>query len=164
MYPIVLTHMDGAPVVVVGGGPVGERKVRGLLAVGAGIWVISPEATDQIQAWAEEGLIGWKKRIYRSGDLNGVALAFAATEHRAINMMVSRDAAAQGIFCNVVDAPDEGSFHVPAVHRSDGLLIAVSTGGEDPSLAVKVRDRIAAWLAGQPKNKEEPSNGNGRGG
>jgi cobalt-precorrin 5A hydrolase/precorrin-3B C17-methyltransferase len=156
--------MDGAPVVVVGGGQVAERKIRGLLAVNAGIWVISPEATDQIQAWAEEKLIGWKKRTYRSGDLAGVALAFAATDHRAINMTVSRDASVQGILCNVVDAPEEGSFHVPAVHRGDGLLIAVSTGGEDPSLAVKVRDRIAAWLSTQLKNQEEPSNGNGHGG
>ncbi len=160
MYPITLTHMNGAPVVVVGGGPVGERKVRGLLAVGAGVRVISPEATDQIKAWAEENLIRWDQRLYQSGDLNGAALAFAATDHRAINMMVSRDASVQGILCNVVDAPDEGSFHVPAVYRGKGLLIIVSTGGEDPALAAKVRDQIAAWLAGQ----KESANGNGHSG
>jgi cobalt-precorrin 5A hydrolase/precorrin-3B C17-methyltransferase len=47
----------------------------------------------------------------------------------------------------VADAPDEGNFHLPAVHREAGLVIAVSTGGESPTRARQVRDRIAAWLA-----------------
>jgi len=146
-YPVILTDMEGISAVVVGGGPVGERKVKGLLAVGASVRLVSPEATRQLQAMAAEGHIAWEQRPYEAGDLHGAQLAFAATDHRTVNAQVASDAAMLGLLCNVADAPDEGSFHLPAVHREAGLVIAVSTGGESPTRARQVRDRIAAWLA-----------------
>ncbi|MDW8392582.1 MAG: precorrin-3B C(17)-methyltransferase, partial [Oscillochloridaceae bacterium] len=41
-YPIVLTDTDRLSAVVVGGGAVGERKVRGLLEAGAMVRLVSP--------------------------------------------------------------------------------------------------------------------------
>lgn len=146
-YPIVLTSLHGAPALVVGGGAVGERKVRGLLAAGAAVRLISPAATEQLRAWAAAGQIGWDRRGYADGDLAGAQLVFAATDLRAINAQVARDAAALGLLCNVADAPHEGSFHLPAVYRGEGVTIAVSTDGTSPSRAVALRDRIARWLA-----------------
>jgi cobalt-precorrin 5A hydrolase/precorrin-3B C17-methyltransferase len=147
MYPIVLTRFEAAPVVVVGGGEVAERKVRGLLEARAAVRLISPEATPQLQAWADEGRIHWEKRFFETGDLPGVALVFAAAEQRPVNMLVAREAEATGLLCNVADVPEEGSFDVPVVYRGEGLVITVSTGGEDPGRARRVRDRIARWLA-----------------
>lgn len=146
-YPIVLTSLGGARAVVVGGGAVGERKARGLLAAGAAVRLISPAATEQLCAWAAAGRIGWERRGYAPGDLVGAVLVFAATDARAVNAQVAADAAALGLLCNVADAPDAGSFHLPAVYRGDGLTIAVSTDGASPSRAVALRDRIARWLA-----------------
>ncbi|NTV63965.1 MAG: precorrin-3B C(17)-methyltransferase, partial [Oscillochloris sp.] len=151
-YPVVLTGMVGAPVVVVGGGAVGERKVRGLLATGAVVRLISPEASAQLQAWAAEGQLAWEQRPYVSGDLVGVRLAFAASNQRDVNAQVAQDAAKHGVLCNVADAPAEGSFHVPALHRTPGLTIAVSTSGAEPARAATIRDAIARWLvAGAPE-------------
>jgi len=146
-YPITLTSLRGAPVVVAGGGAIGERKVRGLLAVGAAVRLISPVATEQLQAWAAMGLITWEQRGYAAGDLDGARLAFAATNQRAVNAQIARDAAALGLLCNVGDAPAEGSFHLPAVYRGDGVTIAVSTDGANPARAVALRDAIARWLS-----------------
>lgn len=144
MYPIVLTSPRRA--VVIGGGPVGERKVRGLLAVGAVITLISPTATEELAAWAAEGQIAWARRGYQPSDLARADIVFTAADDRAVNAQVARDAAGRGLLCNVADAPGEGSFHVPAVYRGDGLLITVSTDGLSPAWARQVRDRIAAWL------------------
>lgn len=144
MYPIILSSPRRA--VVVGGGPVGERKVRGLLAVRAVVTLISPTATEQLAAWAAEGQIAWAQRAYQPYDLARADIVFTATDDRAVNAEVSRDAAGRGLLCNVADAPGEGSFHVPAVYRSDGLLITVSTDGLSPAWARQVRDRIADWL------------------
>jgi cobalt-precorrin 5A hydrolase/precorrin-3B C17-methyltransferase len=144
VYPIVLTSPRRA--VVVGGGPVGERKVRGLLAVGAVVKLVSPEATEQLAAWAADGQISWAQRVYQPNDLARANLVFTATDDRAVNAQVARDAAGRGLLCNVADAPGEGSFHVPAVYRGDGLLITVSTDGLSPAWARQVRDRIAAWI------------------
>jgi cobalt-precorrin 5A hydrolase/precorrin-3B C17-methyltransferase len=46
----------------------------------------------------------------------------------------------------VADAPAEGSFHLPAIHRSAGLVIAVSSEGTSPARSRQVRDRIVELL------------------
>lgn len=150
LYPVVFTHLADKRVVVVGGGPVGERKTRHLLAVGAAVQLISPTATPVVQHWAVDGRLVWTARSYGDGDLRGAALVFAATNVRAVNARVAQDAAALGIACNVADAPDEGTFHLPAVLRVDGLVIAVSTEAGDPTRAKALRDAIGAWLASDP--------------
>jgi len=145
-YPIVLTGLAGALAVVVGGGAVGERKVRGLLAVGAEVRLVSPEATPRLRTWADEQRISWMQRDYVTGDLAGAQLVFAATNQRAVNARVARDAAELGMLCNVADAPDEGTFHLPALYRGPELTIAVSSGGAAPARAAALRDAIARWL------------------
>jgi cobalt-precorrin 5A hydrolase/precorrin-3B C17-methyltransferase len=146
-YPITLINLRGAPVVVVGGGAVGERKLRGVLAVGAAVRLISPAAAPGLRALAEGGAIIWHARPYQAGDLAGARLVFAATDQRAVNAQVAADAAALGLLCNVADDPRAGDFHLPAVHRQPGLLVAISTAGASPARAKRLRDQIAAWLA-----------------
>jgi cobalt-precorrin 5A hydrolase/precorrin-3B C17-methyltransferase len=146
-YPVNLAQMHAAPVVVVGGGLVGERKVRGLLAVGARVTLICPDATPLLREWAEAGRIEWAQRAYQGGDLaSRTALVFAATSERATNAQVAQDAAALGLLCNVADAPEEGTFHLPAVYREAGLVVAVSTEGTSPTRARQMRDRLAELL------------------
>ena len=155
-YPLVLTSMTDVSAVVIGGGAVGERKVRGLLAVGAAVRLISPAATDQLQAWAAEGRVRWEQRPYIAGDLAGARLAYATSDQRRVNAQVAHEAASLGVLCNVADAPAEGTFHVPALHRTHGLTIAVSTGGAEPARAATIRDAIARWLiAGPPEKNDE---------
>lgn len=146
VYPVTLTGMTGQHALVVGGGPVGQRKVQGVLAAGMVVKLISPEATPQLQAWAETGRIGWVRRPYQAGDLIGAGLVFAATNQRAVNAQIALEAGELGLLCNVADQPAEGNFHVPAVHRRAGLVVSVSSTGESPRRAQKVRDQIAAWL------------------
>lgn len=164
VYPVFLTGLDAALCIVVGGGQVAARKVRGLLAAQAPVRVISPELNAELANLHTAGRIAWETRPYTPGDLLGARLVFAATNVRAVNRAVAQEARAQGILCNVVDAPAEGSFHVPAVYRTDQanhaahdetndkayeeLVIAVGTGGKSPGRAVQIRDRIAAWLGG----------------
>ena len=146
-YPITLTNLRGALVVVVGGGAVGARKLRGLLAIGAVVRLISPAVTPELRALADSGAITWHARAYQPGDLTGARLVFTATDQRAVNAQVADDAAALGLLCNVADDPRAGDFHLPAVYREPGLLVAVSTAGASPARAKRLRDQIAAWLA-----------------
>jgi cobalt-precorrin 5A hydrolase / precorrin-3B C17-methyltransferase len=144
LYPIILTWPLNA--VVVGGGRVGERKIHGLLAAGVGVTLISPRATRPLCAWAAAGRIQWVEREYQTQDLVGADLVFAATDYRDTNAEVARQAESLNILCNVADAPEEGSFHVPAVYRSPTVMVNVSTYGKDPAGAREVRDRIAKLL------------------
>jgi siroheme synthase-like protein len=155
-YPITLTNLRGALAVVVGGGVVGQRKLRGLLAAGAAVRLISPAVTSELRALAASGAITWHARPYQPGDLGGARLVFAATDQRAVNAQVANDAAVLGLFCNVADDPRAGDFHLPAVYREPGLLVAVSTAGTSPARAKRLRDQIAAWLSASPPAQEEP--------
>jgi siroheme synthase-like protein len=144
----MLTGLAGMRVVVVGGGVVAARKVAGLLPIGATIAVIAPELGAELHALHEAGALTWHARPYQSGDLAGARLAFAATNVRAVNAQVTDEAARLHILCNVADDPAAGDFHVPAIHRADGMVIAVSSSGQSPRRATTLRNRIAAWLAG----------------
>ena len=146
VYPIFLTGLDQLVAVVVGGGPVGERKVQGLLAAGATVRLISPAATSTLQQLANEGQLTWVDRPYQSGDLAEATLVFAATNQRQVNALVAADAHAHKLLCNVADAPTEGNFHVPALHRHPPFTIAVGSGGLNPKATKALRDQIANGL------------------
>ncbi len=141
-YPIVLTGLHKMRCVVVGGGSVAERKVEGLLECAALVTLISPELTDQLQAWHAEGRFEHINRAFRGGDLAGAALAIAATSDRAANAEVAREAHQVGILVNVVDDPDAGTFNTVAAVRQRHLLLAVSTGGASPAVAALVRHKL----------------------
>ncbi len=82
------------------------------------------------------------RRPYRSGDLEGAFLAFAATDAREVNAAVAEEAAERGIPVNVADRPAEGDFALPSTLRRGRLQVAVSTGGASPTLARGIRDQL----------------------
>jgi cobalt-precorrin 5A hydrolase/precorrin-3B C17-methyltransferase len=147
VYPVVLTNLVGAHVVVIGGGIVAARKVTGLLPAQAAITLIAPELGEELRVLHEQGAFLWHSRPYQTGDLQGAQLAFAATNVREVNAQVAAEAASKRILCNIADDPTAGNFHVPAVHRTDGMVIAISSSGQSPRRATSLRDRIAKWLA-----------------
>ena len=55
-YPVALDLRDRL-CLVVGGGPVAEAKVEGLLAAGARVTVVSPDLTESLAAWAIDGRV-----------------------------------------------------------------------------------------------------------
>ncbi len=141
-YPLFV-DLRGRTVVVVGGGIVAFRKIEALLKTGALVKVISPEVTDEITRLAEIEII---KREYAPGDLEGASIVIAATDDETVNITVSRDAADQRIFCNVVDKPELCSFIVPAVVEKGPIKVAISTGGISPTLSKRLRMDIGSFL------------------
>lgn len=142
-YPAILM-LDGRVGVVIGGGAVGTRKVRSLLDAGAFVTVITTEATPALRRLADEGKIEIRDRAYEPGDLKGAAVVIAATDHRETNQAIYEEALETGIPVNVVDDPPRCTFIAPSIVRRGDLLIAISTGGTNPALAVRVRERLEA--------------------
>lgn len=140
-YPVFL-DVTGRRCVVVGGGPVAEGKVTGLLAAGASVTVISPTVTGALAAAARAGRVSWRRRFYRRGDLEGAALAFAATGDVEVNAAVAAEGGWGGVWVNAADDPAHCDFILPSVLRRGALAIAVSTGGASPALARAVREEL----------------------
>jgi precorrin-2 dehydrogenase/sirohydrochlorin ferrochelatase len=144
-YPLSL-DMTERRCLVVGGGPVAERKVAGLLDAGARLTVVSPAATDRLRDWARTERIRLRLREYAAGDLAGHSVVFVATDAGRVNAEVARDARAAGVLINAADDPAHCDFILPAVLRRGDLTVAVSTGGASPALARAVRDELGAYL------------------
>ncbi len=140
-YPIFI-DLRKKEVVVVGGGGVAERKVKGLLETHALIKVISPKITKALEQWASEGLIDHVSRAFTQGDLDSAWLVIAATDDPATQKAIYREASEHKIFCNVVDQPELCSFIVSSMVRRGDLCLAISTGGKSPALAQHLRKEI----------------------
>ena len=154
LFPLFL-KLAGRPCLVVGGGPVAEAKMEGLVRCGAEVRVVAPEATPGIREAARLGGIVWEQRrvfavrsrgqcswwLRRRTPLNCTRRFFAAARQA-------------GILCNAVDEPQRCDFYYPAVVRRGALQIAISTAGHSPFLAQRLRRELeerfgpeyAAWL------------------
>ncbi|NTU59849.1 MAG: bifunctional precorrin-2 dehydrogenase/sirohydrochlorin ferrochelatase [Deltaproteobacteria bacterium] len=145
LYPLSL-DLSGRRCLVVGGGRVAERKVRGLLGAAARVTVVAPEATPALAELAERGEIGWRARGFEPGDLDGAALAFVATSSPEANRAAAAAARERGVWLNAAEDGRHCDFHVPAVLRRGAVSVAVSTAGASPALAAWVRDRLGSAL------------------
>jgi precorrin-2 dehydrogenase / sirohydrochlorin ferrochelatase len=141
MFPMFM-KLAGKACLVVGAGKVGEPKIGGLIDTGARIHVVAIASSDQVREWADAGKIELELRAFSSADLDGKFLAVVATASRNLNELVYREAQRRGVLCNVVDVPEYCDFFYPAVVRRGDLQIAISTAGQSPSLAQKLRQQL----------------------
>jgi len=140
-YPIFL-NMTGRKCVVVGGGQVALRKVKGLLEFGANVEVISPDLCPELRELAETGEINVLPRRYQQGDLQGVFVAIVATGNNDVNQEVVNEAGKYGVLTNVVDDAGHSDFIVPSHLQRGNITLAISTAGSSPALARKIRTRL----------------------
>jgi precorrin-2 dehydrogenase / sirohydrochlorin ferrochelatase len=145
LFPMFV-KLTGRPVVVIGAGTIAESKIESLLQAEASVRVIAPEALPRVQAWSEAGDITWTKREYLSGDLEDTFLVVAATATPEVNRAVFAEATERSVLCNAVDDPPFCDFYFPSVVRRGELQIAISTAGESPALAQRLRKEISAAL------------------
>jgi precorrin-2 dehydrogenase/sirohydrochlorin ferrochelatase len=127
---------------VVGGGVIAESKIESFLAAEAHVVVIAPQVTETVIAWARAGQIEWQARAFAAEDLGGAFLVVAGTSSPQLNHEVFRQCEAEGILCNVVDDPEYCHFYYPAVVRRGALQIAISTEGQSPALAQRLRKEL----------------------
>jgi siroheme synthase-like protein len=140
-YPAILL-LDGRTAVVIGGGKVAERKVSTLLDTGAKVRVVAEDATPAVHERAGRGEIELLERRYARGDLAGAAVVVAATDDEQVNKEVFAEATEAGIPVNVVDNTALCTFIAPSIVRRGDLVLAISTGGAAPALAVRIRERF----------------------
>lgn len=140
-YPVFL-DIKKRECLVVGGGAVALRKVRGLLGSGAGVTAVSPDFVEGFEDLPAEAEFKAVRRSYRSGDLDGKFLVIGATDDSELNMKISRDAESRNILCNIADVPEACSFILPSVVRRGDLVIAISTSGKSPAFSKHLRKQL----------------------
>ena len=144
-YPVAL-ELSGRRCVVTGGGREAEGKARALLEADADVVVIAPRVSDGFADLVRRGELTHIPRRYRRGDLAGAFLVIAADSDRAVRAQVFAEAEAERVLCNAVDDVEHCHFAVPSIVRRGELLLAISTGGQAPALAKRLRRRLSAEL------------------
>jgi precorrin-2 dehydrogenase/sirohydrochlorin ferrochelatase len=141
LFPMFM-KLEGRRCLVVGAGTIGEPKISSLIASGASTRVIALKATAAVAEWAREGSITWEVRAFNFADLDGVFIVIAATNSRELNAAIFNEARQRSILCNVVDDPEYCDFYYPAVVRRGDLQLAISTNGQSPALAQRIRREL----------------------
>ncbi|MFF4033579.1 uroporphyrinogen-III C-methyltransferase [Streptomyces sviceus] len=147
-YPVGL-RLTGRRVVVLGGGQVAQRRLPALIAAGADVLLVSPEATPSVEAMADAGEIAWEKRSYREGDLADAWYALIATSDTEANTRASAEAERHRVWCVRSDDADAATAWTPATGHSEGVTVAVLTTdakGRDPRHTAAVRDAVVEGL------------------
>jgi siroheme synthase-like protein len=148
-FYIACLRLDGRRCLVVGGGDVGLEKAEGLLACGAVVTLVAPDAHPALMELALEGSIAWERRGFRESDLDGCLIAIAATGDTDVNIAVFEGAERRSMLVNVVDVPPLCNFILPAIVRTGPLAVAISTAGASPALAKRMKREIGD-LFGEP--------------
>ena len=138
-YPIYLDIKD-RPCLVVGGGKIALRKIKGLLECGAEVEVVSLKVEPAIKEIVPEDNI--QIGPYNSTHCVNKEIVIAATNDNQLNQQIYHDAKKNGALINVVDQPHLCQFIMPAVVRRGKMQIAISTGGSSPALAKKIRQEL----------------------
>lgn len=142
---LVGLDLAGRRVVVVGAGTVAQRRLPRLIAAGADVLLVAPEATPAVEAMATAGELNWEIRDYSDGDLDGAWYALACSSEPAVNAAVAAEAQRRRVFCVRADDATGGSAVTAAAAEHDGLLIGV-LAGRRPRRSAAVRDALLEAL------------------
>jgi uroporphyrin-III C-methyltransferase/precorrin-2 dehydrogenase/sirohydrochlorin ferrochelatase len=131
-------HLDlrGKRVLVVGTGPVGVRRARALAACGADVRVVAVDAPDDLELPVE-------RRAFAESDVDGCWLVLTCTG--TVDATVAAACESRRIWCGRSDDAAQSDVWVPAIGRTDEVLVSV-TSGRDPRASVALRDAIVAGL------------------
>jgi uroporphyrin-III C-methyltransferase/precorrin-2 dehydrogenase/sirohydrochlorin ferrochelatase len=142
--------IKGAPCLLIGGGEIGERKARLLVRAGATLDVCAPWISDGVRSLSERS--GGSCRLEKYSEAivkeKPYRLVFCATDDESVNRAVSDYCREINVPVNVVDSPALCDVITPAIIDRSPLIIAVSSGGESPVLARKVKALLDTTIPG----------------
>ncbi len=136
----------GRRCVVVGAGRIAQRKIEGLLAAGAEVEVVAPEAVDGVRAMAEDGRVRWSAREFSPADLDDAWLAITATSTPEVNRAVFLAGEDRRVWVNSADDPANCSFSLMSVVRRGDIVVTIGTNGRSPALATFLKDHVATEM------------------
>lgn len=141
-YPICLNLKD-KKCVVVGGGEVAFRKVKSLLEAQSNVTIISPEINLSLKELVKKNKVTYLNQEYKSEYIEkDTFLVIAASNNKRLNAKIAKDANKSNLLINVVDSPKLCNFIVPATFHRGKLIISVSTSGQSPTLARKIKEDL----------------------
>ncbi len=149
LYPVFL-KLDQLQVLIVGGGAVAQEKLHFLLnsSPNANVTLVAREISDAVWDTLNhfDTIVKLHIREFVASDLDGIQIVLAATNDRETNSSIRDLAKAKNILVNVADTPDLCDFYLGSIVTKGSLKIGISTNGQSPTLAKRVRQFLESAL------------------
>lgn len=133
--------LEDKHVLLIGGGNVGESRVKKLRAANALVTLVSPGLTPELETRAHNGDIEWIQRKFENQDLDARPWFFvltAITPDRDLSIFIADQCREKRIMVNAADIPEYCDFYFGAQIDIDPLHVMVSTEGAGPRLARRI--------------------------
>lgn len=144
LFPVFL-KLEELRLLVVGGGAVALEKLNAVLSnsPAAEIRLVAPEIHQEIVTISREALsLTLSPRVFLEEDLDNCDLVIVAVNNSALAASIKEAANARGLLVNVADQPALCDFYLSSVVRKGALKIAISTNGQSPTLAKRMRELL----------------------
>lgn len=148
LFPVFL-KMERLNALIVGGGNVGLEKLEAILrnSPEASITLVGVNIKEHIKEMAlEYPKLTLRERAFEPADLENINIALLATENRETNQRIRRLAKSRNISVNVADTPDLCDFYLGSVVKKGQLKIGISTNGQSPTFAKRLRQILEEAL------------------
>lgn len=133
-FPIFIP-VEGAKVLVIGGGKIALRRIQTLLSFGSAVTVIAPEILPEIELLPVQI---YRRRAAAEDVTSEYRLVVSASSDREVNRLTGARARALNIPVTVADAKEESTFYFPAIVRGEGIVAGlISENGGNHRLAAE---------------------------
>jgi len=142
LFPVFL-KLEELHVLLVGAGKVGLEKLQALLANSPStkITIVATIVSDDVkQLAAAHPSVTIESRAFRAEDLQGKEIAVIAVNDREVSGYITQLAKKERILVNVADTPDQCDFYLGSIVQKGQLKIAISTNGQSPTVAKRVKE------------------------
>lgn len=141
LYPIFL-KCSQLEILLVGGGYVAEEKLHFLTksSPDARVTLVAPLIREGTASLAVAHNVRLIRAEYHAGFLQDKHLVIAATDNPAVNQAVYRDCRLRNLLVNVADNPPLCDFYMGGIVTKGHLKVAISTNGQSPTTAKRLRE------------------------
>jgi siroheme synthase-like protein len=144
LFPVFL-KAEELNILVVGAGYAGNEKINALLrnSPKARLKVIAEKISKEVLLLKDQfPYIAVQEKAFEERDLDGIQILLLAINNEELSREIREKAHARNILVNVADTPDLCDFYLSAVVHKGNLKIAVSTNGQSPTIAKRIRELL----------------------
>ncbi len=142
LMPVFL-KLEEMNVLLVGAGPVGVEKATAILSNSpkTNLTIVAELVSEEMhQLIADLPNVTLLQRKFDIKDLSNISILFLAVNNIALSAEIRSQAKQHQILVNVADTPSLCDFYLSSVVQKGHLKIAISTNGQSPTIAKRLRE------------------------
>jgi siroheme synthase-like protein len=148
LFPVFL-KLESLRLLIVGAGPVAAEKLTAVLnnAPETTIKLVTKDVSQGVaDLITDRPNIKLIQKEFEPSDLNEIDLVISAVNNREKSADIRSEAHKKGILVNVADTPDLCDFYLASIVQKGCLKIAISTNGQSPTAAKRLKEMLNTAL------------------